>query len=150
MSVILTPLEVVQDFGKQRRFYHQWNLGFHIQWSEFWMFLWKFVVMWMLQVVYRVHYVLWCCLVCLLHYFCLHTPDYSVGKVEWERKKKKERKLSFSFNFNNFPPFLSLSFNDFHPHDFSFPFQLFQPTSALSFTSPQLLAKNKFQRGIKP
>ena len=62
--------------------------------------------------------------------------------------RKKERKLSFNFNFNNFPPFLSLSFNDFYPHDFSFPFQLFQPTSALSFTSPQLLAKNKFQREI--
>ena len=107
-------------------------------------FLWKFVVMWMLQVVYRVHYVLWCCLVCLQHYFCLHTPDYSVGNVEWE--KRKERKLSF--NFNNFPPFLSLSFNNFHPHDFSFPFQLFQPTSALFLTFPQLLAKNKFQREI--
>ena len=114
--------------------------------NSVWMLSWKFVVMWMLQVVYRMHYVLWCCLVCLQHYFvCIHQI------IVWEmlsEKERKERKLSFNFNFNNFPPFLSLSFNDFYPHDFSFPFQLFQPTSALSLTFPQLLAKNKFQREI--
>ena len=75
--------------------------------NNVWMFLWKFVVMLMLQVVYRVHYVLWCCLVCLQHYFCLHTPDYSVGKVEWERKKERKKENSHSISISiTFPHFI--------------------------------------------
>ena len=70
--------------------------------NNVWMFLWKFVVMWMLQVVYRVHYVLWCCLVCLQHYFCLHAPDYCVGNVEWERKKENSHSISISITFPHF------------------------------------------------
>ena len=76
--------------------------------------------------------------VCCIIYVCIHKI------IVWEMLSEKERKLSF--NFNNFPPFLSLSFSDFYPHDFSFPFQLFQPTSAFSLTFPQLLSKKKIPK----
>ncbi len=40
------------------------------------------------DVVYFVYYII----------YCLHTPDYSVGNVEWE--KEKERKNSHSISIS--------------------------------------------------
>ena len=90
--------------------------------NDVWMFSWKVVVTWMLQVVYRVHYVLWCCLVCLQHYFCLHSPDYNVGNVEWERKKENSHSISITF-----PHFYHCLSMTFIPMTFLSPFNCFNP-----------------------